>query len=215
MEELLERCLAALQGTDRIGWQEWTLSLTTTFLGAVIGAGAAIVVMLRTLSSQRRENARARMHDVVAAILGNIFDLAGVIHRTPGHRPHNEVQAELSINQERLHLDLGEDKDCDIYHALSAAINIIDDEIERSPEEATPKTEAGLEGAFHLLAELGSILAEWTRAGTIERKKHSDHLIQIIWLIDKRGLDAWLKISKSTATQVNWRDRLFRDIDKG
>ncbi|GAB3255801.1 hypothetical protein [Arthrobacter pigmenti] len=215
MEELLERCLTALQGTDNFDWQEWWLGLVPTFIGAVIGAGAAMAVMWWTLRGQRKENARSRMHDVAATIFGDIFNLAGVLHRSEDYPSHIQVETDLAIHLERLHLDLRSDDELKIYEAVNGAMQFIHNTLKTSPKGSTPSNSVDLERAFGLLGQVGNLFSEWLRASDADRSYYAMQLLKLVALADTLGMDAWRDVIQIDVTKVaDWRPSVYKHLGK-
>jgi hypothetical protein len=192
-------------------------------LGASVGALVAMVVLRRTLTEQRtslveqldkqevlhreqlwvqrNENARIRLHEVVAQLLANLVVLAEAMHARPSDADRSEkftrVRLEIMVNLERLHLDLKEGEEADIYHVLYGILGIVYNCIELAHWEDEPPHPSDLDAMRDVIGTTGATLVEWVRGNEDERKSYVEQLVVMFKMIDAGDSDGWLQLSTS------------------
>lgn len=202
---------------------DWLLSadvLQTLFdglLGATVGAAVAVIVLRLTLREQRKalteqldkqdrhhqeqlrvqreENARARMHNSVAGILGDLIQGQHTLYVTPFKEALDALEQQrgrFAVNLELFHLDLPPD-DEKIYDVLVRLDNTAykGARAMHLDSDDAPKAMS----VHYLYAMMGLALVRWTRTPQAGRQK----LVAVLefWLsyIKEHGLDAWKQLS--------------------
>lgn len=170
--------------------QAWSLSLVGSLIGSVIGAGVAILVMVRTLRTERLENVRARRSDTAASLLTNFFELADGIQREPqAARPYPDIMAAITVNMERLHLDLS-DRGSNVYHALHGLMGEVNNLVFAATRTGVPLTDRDRKVLTQLIGQMGTYFAEWARARSRSRREESEELLaDLLMIFRDHGLD--------------------------
>lgn len=183
--------------------QSWLQSLLGGLIGALagalVGALVAIFVLNRTLESQREENVRARLRDITAALLIDIWHLADSIQPRPRFgREFTRVFADITTNLERMHLDLS-DNETDFYHAVSAVLRELQQHTKRASRWGRIRLSNHERDQWvGIIGLLGSVIAEWVRATEVStRKRHTDFLVDLIRVLKTQGLEGWRKIAEA------------------
>ncbi|XKH55222.1 hypothetical protein LG284_16415 (plasmid) [Citricoccus nitrophenolicus] len=176
----------------------WLPSLIAGLIGTVIGAGVALFVLHRTLRHQREQNIRARLTDSTAAFLTAIRDLASILSRHPS--PKRDFQTAFTdavIHLERIHLDL-RDVDARIYHSLHALLHELNTHCREAARHGRIRlADHDRQALISLSTSLGTVLAEWVRATTPDRRAHNEQLLcDIAEIVRDQGLDGWRTLDR-------------------
>ncbi|WP_459385238.1 hypothetical protein [Arthrobacter humicola] len=191
-------------------------------LGASVGAWVAVVVLRRTLREQRKglseqlekqeslhreqlrvqqaENARLRLHDVVAELLTNLFGVAEAMHAGPAHTNRKaeflSVQRDITVNLEKLHLDLEEGDESDLYHVLHGILQFVYEWIELAHIEDEAPDRIDLDVMTEVVGNTGSALVEWVRGDSADRKAELDLLAHTLRMLSSGDFDGWAEQSR-------------------
>jgi gas vesicle protein len=173
--------------------QSWLQSLLGGLLGALVGALVALFVLQRTLRNQREENVRSRRRDSAAALLTNVWELADSIQPKPRFaRDYVRVFADITINVERLHLDISQDE-ADFYHAVSALLSEVNAHVRSASKRGRIRlSDSDRDDLVGIIGLLGSVIAEWVRAPQVSvRKEYAEGLVGLLGLVRAQGLKGW------------------------
>lgn len=199
---------------------EWLLSedvLQTLFdglLGASVGAGVAVVVLRLTLREQRQaltaqlnvqrdENARIRMHDVVASILSALIEGRNALLTKDIDR-HSKALYQFHIDIERFLLDLSVGEE-DVYRVFkdfgNAAFRESRKRIDGDPAAAE------LDSLIEVFHWVGAFFVKWVRTDERFRKTVVEGGQYALARVQSEGMDEWAKSSTEEKLGPNYFGR--------
>lgn len=200
---------------DMLIWITSESVLGTLFdgvLGAAIGAGVAVFVLRKTLNEQRlglikqldkqdnhhqeqlriqrEENSRARLHDVIADLLGNLTSFTQTVNtQSPDLQNEiTEIGLKMNVNLERFNLDVPL-YDLGMYGILSGLTNCA---LKAAKNHGNDRMPAHLVLTLgQLSGAIGAYLVEWARSEGEEREEFVDSAYALLQHVENTPQKDW------------------------